>query len=120
MGIISKSDIKQVLLLNCVTAYNLAICDCGGKLFQLGKIEATQCKICGIKIPNWECRWCKNNQIRIVSKGSAKMAEELAKAQLSGFEESLSKIGIKQRSQKLCECYFAHKLATARICGQGT
>ena len=78
--LVSIGEPGYINAFSCQKCRNIALCDCGGRL----KINASggvpTCSICSKGFLNWTCGFCKSSAIRTVSKGGAKLAEEIAKS----------------------------------------
>jgi primosomal protein N' (replication factor Y) len=76
----------------CQKCRNQARCECGGKLFLPTKSSLLTCAICEKTSKDFACSWCDGKTIRSISKGSSRIADEIAKA-VPGYRVILSKGG---------------------------
>ena len=76
----------------CQKCRNQARCDCGGKIYLPTKSALLTCAICEKTSKEFSCIWCDGKTIRSISKGSARIADEIAKA-VPGYRVLLSKGG---------------------------
>jgi primosomal protein N' (replication factor Y) (superfamily II helicase) len=78
--LVTINDPGYVSTLACGNCRNIARCNCGGKLvLQKGSNEPT-CAVCQKDYFSWRCEWCKSDRKRMVTKGSERLGEELAKS----------------------------------------
>jgi len=76
----------------CQKCRNQARCECGGKMFLPMKSSPLTCAICEKTSKEFACSWCDGKMIRSISKGSSRIADEIAKA-VPGYRVILSKGG---------------------------
>ena len=76
----------------CQKCRNQARCECGGKIFMPTKSSPLTCAICEKTSKDFACSWCDGKTIRSISKGSSRIADEIAKA-VPGYRVILSKGG---------------------------
>ena len=76
----------------CQKCRNQARCECGGKIYLPTKSALLTCAICEKTSKEFSCIWCDGKTIRSISKGSARIADEIAKA-VPGYRVLLSKGG---------------------------
>jgi primosomal protein N' (replication factor Y) len=76
----------------CQKCRNQARCECGGKIYLPDKNWHLTCAICQKVTQDFACTWCDGKTIRSMAKGSARIADEIAKA-VPGYRVLLSKGG---------------------------
>ena len=76
----------------CQKCRNQARCECGGKIYLPDKNSHLTCAICQKVTQDFACTWCDGKTIRSIAKGSARIADEIAKA-VPGYRVLLSKGG---------------------------
>ena len=76
----------------CQKCRNQARCECGGKIYLPDKNSHLTCAICQKVTQEFSCTWCDGKTIRSIAKGSARIADEIAKA-VPGYRVLLSKGG---------------------------
>jgi len=76
----------------CQKCRNQARCECGGKIYLPSKSSLLTCAICEKNSKEFDCSWCGGKTIRSISKGSSRIADEIAKA-VPGYRVLLSKGG---------------------------
>ena len=86
------AETGYVSAIACQKCRNQGRCECGGKLFIANKDSEPKCYLCEKQFFDWQCIWCGGKTIRSIGKGSAKYAEEIAKA-VPGTRVLLSKGG---------------------------
>jgi len=88
--LVCMAESGYVNAIACQKCRNQALCDCGGKLFIPEKTSSPICYLCEKKYQNWRCTWCDGENIRALSRGSARYLEEISKA-VPGVRVLLSK-----------------------------
>jgi primosomal protein N' (replication factor Y) len=76
----------------CQKCRNQARCECGGKIYLPDKNSHLTCAICQKVTQDFACTWCDGKTIRSIAKGSARIADEIAKT-VPGYRVLLSKGG---------------------------
>ncbi len=76
----------------CQKCRNQARCECGGKIYLPSKNSALTCAICEKTFQAFLCAWCDGKTIRSLTKGSSRIADEIARA-IPGYRVILSKGG---------------------------
>ena len=76
----------------CQKCRNQARCECGGKIYLPNKSALLTCAICERTSKEFSCVWCDGKIMRSIAKGSARIADEIAKA-VPGYRVLLSKGG---------------------------
>ena len=76
----------------CQKCRNQARCECGGKIYLPSKNSLLTCGICEKTSKEFSCAWCDGKTIRSMTKGSSRIADEIAKA-VPGYRVLLSKGG---------------------------
>lgn len=67
--------------LSCNNCRDLAVCSkCGGGLMQNERTSSPTCYLCGHIENNWSCARCKKTELRAVSIGSTRTAEEFGRS----------------------------------------
>ncbi len=68
------------LNIQCAKCREKAACDeCGGGLERSAQ-EMTRCTRCGRKFGQFRCQWCSHTQVRSITLGAVRTAEEIGKA----------------------------------------
>jgi primosomal protein N' (replication factor Y) len=78
--LVVMAETGYVSAMACQKCRNQARCICGGKLYIPSKTSHPKCFLCDSDFKDWECTWCNGKNIRAISKGSARYAEEIGKA----------------------------------------
>ena len=65
---------------SCQNCRNVALCDCGGKLYFATRATNPICATCASVSINWKCPWCHASKPRIVRSGVLRRAEEFGRA----------------------------------------
>ena len=78
--LISMGNPGYVTSFSCQNCRNIALCDCGGKLYLPGKGRPAQCATCSKNFLEWSCTWCGNSRPRSLSSGVLRRAEEFGRA----------------------------------------
>ena len=90
--LVVMSETGYINAIACQKCRNQARCECGGKMFFPTKSSPLSCAICEKTFKDFTCSWCDGKTIRSISKGSSRIADEIAKA-LPGYRVILSKGG---------------------------
>jgi primosomal protein N' (replication factor Y) len=64
----------------CQRCRNIALCDCGGKLYFPKKGDNPICSVCSKERLGWRCNWCEGNKPRLLRSGVLRKAEEFGRA----------------------------------------
>ena len=78
--LISMSGTGYITSFSCQKCRNIALCECGGKLFFPGKGKNPQCATCTRDYLEWKCSWCGESKPRTLSSGVLRRADEYGKA----------------------------------------
>ena len=76
----------------CSRCRNIALCDCGGKLFRASHASEVSCSLCSKFVSPWKCSWCANDKPLLRGRGSARFTEEIGRA-FPGFPVITSELG---------------------------
>ncbi len=68
----------EITAIACQKCRNLARCECGGKLIS-DTDNSWKCNFCRRKFLEFKCLICGENKIRVIAKGSSRIAVELGK-----------------------------------------
>jgi len=90
--LVVMSETGYINAIACQKCRNQARCECGGKMFFPTKSSPLSCAICEKTFKDFACSWCDGKTIRSISKGSSRIADEIAKA-VPGYRVILSKGG---------------------------
>jgi len=78
--LVSLGSSGYITSFSCQKCRNLALCDCGGKLYFAARHSNPLCSTCATVYIDWSCTWCHENKPRIVRSGVIRRAEEFGKA----------------------------------------
>ena len=65
---------------SCQKCRNIALCNCGGKLYFAARATNPVCATCASVSIQWKCPWCQESKPRIVRSGVLRRAEEFGRA----------------------------------------
>jgi primosomal protein N' (replication factor Y) len=66
--------------ISCARCRNVALCECGGRLFK-GSIQSKpECALCSQIHDHWVCSWCRNETPFLIGRGSSRFAQEIGSA----------------------------------------
>lgn len=65
---------------SCQQCRNIALCECGGKLFFPTRGSTPRCSTCTSEFLEWSCSWCHSTKTRVVRSGVAHKAEEFGRS----------------------------------------
>jgi primosomal protein N' (replication factor Y) len=66
--------------ISCSRCRNVALCECGGRLFK-GSIQSKpECALCSKVDDPWVCSWCRNETPFLIGRGSSRFAQEIGSA----------------------------------------
>jgi primosomal protein N' (replication factor Y) len=66
--------------ISCAKCRNVALCDCGGKIFRETIKSAPQCALCAKHFSDWRCRWCDATKPFYIGRGSQRFMQEIGSA----------------------------------------
>lgn len=75
--------------LSCSRCRNVALCECGGKLFKGAVKSQIECALCSKVHEPWSCSWCSGQTPFLMGRGSSRFAQEIGAA-FPGFQISSS------------------------------
>lgn len=96
-----RKGYANVLL--CAKCKNIALCECGGRIFLNSHNSLPICSICSNQVKEWSCKWCKGTIKYAAGRGIERFYEEIGKAfpnvamQLSNAPNILEDISEKTR-----------------------
>ena len=64
----------------CKKCRNIAMCQCGGKLFKKNLKASPECSHCAQIFDGWRCTWCQGDTPYLVGRGSERFSEEIGRA----------------------------------------
>ena len=76
--LVAKKGYASALM--CKKCKNIAICACGGKLSRRSQSSSPECVHCSKTYPTWNCRWCNEDKLILLGRGSMRHAEEIGRA----------------------------------------
>jgi primosomal protein N' (replication factor Y) len=76
--IASRKGYSQAI--SCARCRNLAICECGGKIFQPSQDAQAECALCSKIHSPWICTWCRSETPFLIGRGSSRFAQEIGAA----------------------------------------
>lgn len=68
------------LAISCAKCRNIALCECGGKLFKGSAKSDPICVLCSKQYPGWKCGWCGEARVFLASRGIERFAEEIGRS----------------------------------------
>jgi primosomal protein N' (replication factor Y) len=75
--------------LSCSRCRNVALCECGGKLFKATVKSQIECALCSKVYEPWSCSWCSGQTPFLIGRGSSRFSQEIGAA-FPGFQVSSS------------------------------
>lgn len=87
----------------CAKCKNVALCECGGRLFLNSQNADPLCALCSNEVKNWKCSWCRGTTRYAAARGIERFYEEIGKAfpnsaiQLSNAPNILEEISPKTK-----------------------
>jgi primosomal protein N' (replication factor Y) len=76
--IASRKGYSQAI--SCARCRNIALCECGGKLFKGSAQSKAACALCSKIHDPWVCAWCRNETPFLIGRGSSRFAQEIGAA----------------------------------------
>lgn len=76
--IASRKGYSQAI--SCARCRNLALCECGGKLFKSSQHSKAECVLCSKIHDPWSCAWCRGETPFLIGRGSSRFAQEIGSA----------------------------------------
>lgn len=76
--IASRKGYSQAI--SCARCRNLALCECGGKLFKPSQQSKAECVLCSKVHDPWRCTWCRCETPFLIGRGSSRFAQEIGAA----------------------------------------
>lgn len=77
--LVSVGSTGYVTSFSCQKCRNVALCNCGGKLYFPARATNPLCATCTTAVIGWQCVWCHENKPRILSSGVLRKAEEFGR-----------------------------------------
>ncbi len=78
--LVSVGATGYVTSFSCQRCRNVALCECGGKLYFPTRAINPVCATCTTVVIGWKCPWCQENRPRILHSGVLRKVEEFGKA----------------------------------------
>lgn len=66
--------------LSCSRCRNVALCECGGKLFKGAVTAKPECALCSKIYDPWICSWCRGETPFLIGRGSSRFIQEIGAA----------------------------------------
>jgi len=66
--------------ISCAACRNIALCECGGRIYFGGPEKGFICSLCNITTPDWSCKWCKKSSANLLGRGNLRHAHEIGRA----------------------------------------
>jgi primosomal protein N' (replication factor Y) len=66
--------------ISCAACRNIALCECGGRIYFGGPEKGFICSLCNITTPEWSCKWCKKSSANLLGRGNLRYAHEIGRA----------------------------------------
>jgi len=64
----------------CTSCRNIALCECGGRIYYGGPDQGFICSLCNLTTAEWSCKWCKKTSANLLGRGSLRYAHEIGRA----------------------------------------
>jgi primosomal protein N' (replication factor Y) len=64
----------------CTSCRNIALCECGGRIYFGGPGKGYICSLCSATSVEWSCKWCKKNSANLLGRGNLRFAQEIGRA----------------------------------------
>jgi primosomal protein N' (replication factor Y) len=64
----------------CTSCRNIALCECGGRIYFGGPGKGYICSLCSATTIEWSCKWCKKNSANLLGRGNLRFAQEIGRA----------------------------------------
>ena len=66
--------------ISCASCRNLALCECGGRIYFSGPDKGFICSLCNLATAEWRCKWCKKSSANLLGRGNLRYAHEIGRA----------------------------------------
>jgi primosomal protein N' (replication factor Y) len=66
--------------ISCASCRNLALCECGGRIYFGGPDKGFICSLCNLATAEWRCKWCKKSSANLLGRGNLRYAHEIGRA----------------------------------------
>jgi len=66
--------------ISCAACRNIALCECGGRIYFGGPAKGFICSLCNVTTPEWSCKWCKKSSANLLGRGNLRHAHEIGRA----------------------------------------
>lgn len=66
--------------ISCSSCRNVALCQCGGRIYFAGPDKGYICSLCSSTTSQWSCRWCKKSRANLLGRGNLRFAQEIGRA----------------------------------------
>jgi primosomal protein N' (replication factor Y) len=66
--------------ISCAACRNIALCECGGRIYFGGPEKGFICSLCNTTTPEWSCKWCKKSSANLLGRGNLRYAHEIGRA----------------------------------------
>ena len=66
--------------ISCASCRNIALCDCGGRIYFGGPDKGFICSLCDLTTSEWSCKWCKKSSANLLGRGNLRYAHEIGRA----------------------------------------
>ena len=66
--------------ISCASCRNIALCECGGRIYFGGPEKGYICSLCNLTTHEWSCKWCKKSSAHLLGRGNLRYAHEIGRA----------------------------------------
>ena len=66
--------------ISCASCRNIALCECGGRIYFGGPEKGYVCSLCNLTSSEWSCKWCKKSSANLLGRGNLRYAHEIGRA----------------------------------------
>ena len=66
--------------ISCTSCRNIALCECGGRIYFGGPGKGFICSLCNLTTAEWSCKWCKKSSAHLLGRGNLRYAQEIGRA----------------------------------------
>ena len=66
--------------ISCASCRNIALCECGGRIYFGGPDKGFICSLCNLTSAEWSCKWCKKSSAHLLGRGNLRYAHEIGRA----------------------------------------
>ena len=66
--------------ISCASCRNIALCECGGRIYFGGPDKGFICSLCNLTRSEWSCKWCKKSSANLLGRGNLRYAHEIGRA----------------------------------------